>query len=303
MTEPEDLPMRRPSVPAADEQIGKRVPVLQHGFVCLVDYMGDDAAIVQAARVSYGRGTKTTRTDRGLIRYLMRHRHTTPFEMVELKFLMRMPIFVARQLIRHRTANVNEYSARYSLLPDEFYIPPTDAIRTQSRTNRQGRDALLPEEVATEFSARLDKLSKQSYDLYQWATDKDIAREIARLSLPVNVYTEWYWKNDLHNLFHFLSLRLDPHAQFETRAYAQVMHDLARLVAPTAFEGFDDFIMGAIRFSKKEQSALGELLAGRSFETSCANAGIELTTPRGGRAGEATEFEAKLARIPGLVRG
>lgn len=299
----DDAPMQRPSTSGADALIGKRVPVLDHGFVCLVDYMGDDAAIVQAARVSYGRGTKTMRTDRGLVRYLMRHRHTTPFEMVELKFLMRLPIFVARQVIRHRTANVNEYSARYSIVPDEFYIPEPDVIRAQSKKNRQGRDDLLPEPVVAEFRHRLERLSRESYELYEWATDKEIARELARLSLPVNVYTEWYWKIDLHNLFHFLSLRLDPHAQQETRAFAQAMYDIARVVAPTAFEAFDDFVMGAVRLSRTEQVALRAVMSGATFEKACDEAGIELKTPSGAAAGEATELMEKLARIRAELGG
>jgi thymidylate synthase (FAD) len=300
---PDDAPMRRPSVSTADAIIGKRVPVLDHGFVCLVDYMGDDAAIVQAARVSYGRGTKTVRTDRGLIRYLMRHRHTTPFEMVELKFLMRLPIFVARQIIRHRTANVNEYSARYSVLSDEFYIPPVHAIGAQSTENRQGRADGLAQGVAAEFAKRLNDHSRRSYELYEWATTQNVTRELARLALPVNVYTEWYWKNDLHNVFNFLALRLDPHAQAETRAYASVVYDAVKVVAPIAVEAFDDFTLGAISLSAKEQDAIGKLARGETFDAACQAAGIEPRTPSGAASGEAKEFAAKLEKIPGLLRG
>ncbi|EQD53443.1 thymidylate synthase, flavin-dependent, partial [mine drainage metagenome] len=203
-------PMRRPAVPAADALIGVRRPLLSHGFVVLVDYMGDDAAVVQAARVSYGAGTRTVRDDRGLIRYLLRHGHTTPFEMVELKFLIRLPIYIARQWIRHRTASVNEYSARYSVVPDEYELPAPGEVHRQSARNRQGRGEPLDLAVGESFRADVDRISQEAYQAYQRALSQGVARETARMLLPVSFYTQWYWKVNLHNLFHFLSLRLDP---------------------------------------------------------------------------------------------
>ncbi|MGA8605161.1 MAG: FAD-dependent thymidylate synthase, partial [Thermoplasmata archaeon] len=189
----EEAPMTRPVVAEAEKEIGVKHPVLTHGYVVLVDYMGNDAAIVQAARVSYGRGTKAVRDDRGLIRYLMRHRHTTPFEMVEFKFLIRLPIFVARQFIRSRTASVNEYSARYSIVPDEYEVPPVEEVRHQSTRNRQGRGDPLPSAVVEQFRSDLDRISKDSYAAYTRALEAGVARETARLLLPVAYYTEWYW--------------------------------------------------------------------------------------------------------------
>jgi len=297
--------MRRPSNPEVDALIGKRFPVLDHGFVCLVDYMGDDQAIVQAARVSYGAGTKKGRTDRGLIRYLLRHRHTTPFEMVEFKFLVRLPMFVARQKIRHRTANVNEYSARYSIVPDEFYVPPVDAIRKQSLRNRQGRDEPAPLEVAKRFQEEVKRLANDSYQVYKWALDEGIARELARIVLPVGYYTEWYWKIDLHNLFHFLSLRMDPHSQDEIRAFAAEMAKLARPVCPIAFEAFDEFTLEGMRLSKAEQAALAAMLEGKNLEGACEVAGLKLVDAKGqpAKSGEGVEFREKLERIKARMGG
>ena len=230
-------PMRRPSVPEADALIGVRQPVLSHGFVALVDYMGNDAAIVQAARVSYGQGTKTLRDDRALIRYLMRHQHTTPFEMVEFKFLVRLPIYVARQFIRHRTASVNEYSARYSVVPDEYQIPAPEEVRRQSTLNRQGRGETLPSEVVEKFRTDLERLSKETYTAYTAALTAGVARETARLLLPVAYYTQWYWKANLHNLLHFLLLRLDPHAQEEIRLFAAEMAKIGAHRRPDRLRG------------------------------------------------------------------
>jgi thymidylate synthase (FAD) len=291
--------MVRPVVPEADALIGKKIPVLGHGFVVLVDYMGNDAAIVQAARVSYGRGTKTVRDDRGLIRYLMRHRHTTPFEMVEYKFLVRLPIYVARQFIRHRTASVNEFSARYSIVPDEYEVPGADEVRHQSTTNRQGRGGPLPAEVVERFRGDLDRISKEAYTAYTAALDAGVARETARLLLPVAYYTQWYWKTDLHNLFHFLSLRLDPHAQEEIRLYARAVDQLARVVAPIAFEAFDEFQRHSLSLSGRERTALRHLLDGKSLEAACEAAGLPLLREDGQRrkTGEGVEFLAKLEQI------
>jgi thymidylate synthase (FAD) len=298
-----DEPMRRPSVPEADREIGVRHPVLTHGFVALVDYMGNDAAIVQAARVSYGPGTKTVRDDRGLIRYLMRHHHTTPFEMVEFKFLVRLPIFVARQWVRHRTASLNEASARYSVVPDEYEIPPVEEVRHQSKVNRQGRGDPLPADVVERFRADLERVSKDAYAAYSQALDAGVARETARLLLPVAYYTQWYWKINLHNLFHFLSLRLDAHAQEEIRLYAAELDRLARLVAPVAFEAFDDFQVDGLALGRSEQRAVRALLDGRSPEEACRVAGLPLTREDGRpmTSGEGVEFLQKLERVRHLA--
>ena len=298
MAEPE-APMRRPSVPEADRSIGVRVPVLSHGFVALVDYMGNDAAIVQAARVSYGQGTKTVRDDRGLIRYLMRHRHTTPFEMVEYKFLVRLPIFVARQWIRHRSASVNEYSARYSVVPDEYEVPPAEEVRHQSERNRQGRGDALPPEVVERFRGDLERISTEAYVTYTRALEAGVARETARLVLPVAYYTQWYWKTNLHNLFHFLSLRLDPHAQEEIRLFAKAVDQLARVVAPVAFEAFDEFQREGLTLGRRERVAFRALLDGKTPEAACEAAGLPLIREDGQRmkTGEGVEFLEKLERL------
>ncbi len=294
-------PMQRPSVPEADRLIGVRAPVLRHGFVALVDYMGNDAAIVQAARVSYGAGTKSVRDDRGLIRYLLRHRHTTPFEMVEFKFLVRLPIFVARQWVRHRTASLNEQSYRYSVAPDEFELPPPEEIRHQSTRNRQGRGDPLPDADVERFRSDLEAVAKSSYAAYTRALDAGTARETARLLLPVAYYTQWYWKTNLYNLFHFLSLRLDPHAQEEIRLYAAELARVGRVVCPIAFEAFDEFVFEGVSFGRREQQALRALLAGSTPEAACRDAGLPLTRDDGKpmSTGEGVEFLEKLARLRG----
>lgn len=237
--------------------------VHDHGFVALLDLLPRlvpeghtaDQAIVQAARVSYGAGTKQVSEDRGLIRYLLRHRHTTPFEMVEFKFHCAMPIFVARQWIRHRTANVNEYSGRYSVMPDRFYRPALDDIRKQSKTNRQGREEPLDPATAQEF---LDALGagEARYKEYEALMEKGVARELARIALPQSLYTEWYWKIDLHNLLRFLSLRMDAHAQKEIRDYAVAMHDLVAPIVPVTLEAFKDYEMESIRLTRLEIEAM-----------------------------------------------
>ncbi len=295
--------MARPSVPAADQLIGVQRPVLLHGFVALVDYMGDDAAIVQAARVSYGAGTKTLRDDRGLIRYLMRHRHTTPFEMVELKFLVRLPIFVARQFVRHRTSSLNEASARYSVMTDEYEVPVPDEVRRQSQVNRQGRGDALPPEIVEQFRSDLDRISKDAYRAYQQALGAGVARETARLVLPVAYYTQWYWKTNLWNLFHFLSLRLDAHAQEEIRLYAAEMAEIARAVCPIAFEAFEEFQLQGLDVSRREQVAIRALLEGKTVEEACVIAQLPLTREDGQpmKSGEGVEFVAKLERIRRIV--
>jgi thymidylate synthase (FAD) len=293
--------MQRPSVPEADRLIGVKHPVLSHGYVVLVDYMGNDAAIVQAARVSYGAGTKTVRDDRGLIRYLLRHRHTTPFEMVEIKFLVRLPVYVARQWVRHRTSSLNEYSARYSVVPDEYDLPPAEDIREQSRQNRQGRGGPLPTQVVEQFRNDLDRVSREAYDAYTRALEGGVARETARLLLPVAYYTEWYWKSDLHNLFHFLSLRLDPHAQEEIRKYAAVLAEITRTIVPVAYEAFEEFTLRSLSLSRREQEAVRALLQGATPEAACREAGLPLTREDGApmKSGEGVEFLEKLGRLRG----
>jgi len=241
----------------ADALLDKEFPVLDHGFVRLVDYMGSDAAIVQAARVSYGEGTKKVSEDRALIRYLMRQGHTSPFEMVEFKFHVKLPIFVARQWIRHRTANVNEYSGRYSVMKPEFYLPEAKDVRFQSTVNKQGRaEEEVPDELKQRFIEFLQKTHAASYEEYERLIEAGLARELARIGLPLSLYTEWYWKIDLHNLFHFLRLRLDPHAQLEIRQYANIMADMVKIVCPMAYEAFTDYSLNALSFSGPELKVL-----------------------------------------------
>jgi len=277
----------------AEELLDKEFKVLDHGFVRLVDYMGSDDAIVQAARVSYGTGTKKVSEDRGLIRYLMRHRHTTPFEMVEFKFHVKLPIFVARQWIRHRSANVNEYSGRYSIMKEEFYLPGADDIRYQSEVNRQGRsDEEVPDELKTRFIEHQLENQRKTYDKYLEFIDTGLARELARINLPLSLYTEWYWKIDLHNLFHFLSLRMDSHAQKEIKVYADVMATMVEAVCPVAYEAFLDYRVNSFSFSGVEMNALKEKLSDYSPE-------LEELTAKGLSKREAREFLEKLRKIKG----
>lgn len=256
--------MARNIVPEAEQIIDQPVPVLDKGFVRLVDYMGSDARIVQAARVSYGEGTKTFREDKGLIDYLLRNQHTSPFEQVHLTFHCKMPIFVARQWVRHRTAKLNEISGRYSVMKDEFYVPDPEAVAFQSTDNKQGRSS--PDDVPDEMKAKvrtvLEQGQKQSYSEYEALLDDGVARELARINLPLSLYTEWYWTMDLHNLFHFLALRLDPHAQLEIRVYAEAVLKLTRAVAPVAVEAFENHILGGVRFNRQELEALRQLALG-----------------------------------------
>ena len=241
-------------------------PVLDHGFVRVIDYMGDDAAIVQAARVSYGAGTKHARNDEGLIRYLMRHWHSTPFEMCEVKLHVKLPVFVARQWIRHRTANVNEYSARYSILDREFYIPQPDALAAQSTVNNQGRGEVLQGEEAERVLEMLKSDATRAYDHYEAMLSQEgqqgLARELARMNLPANVYTQWYWKVDLHNLFHFLRLRADAHAQYEIRVYADAIGEMVKDWVPLAWGAFEDYRMGGVTLSAKAVECVKRMLAG-----------------------------------------
>ncbi len=269
-------PTRRPTVPALEDMLFTAIPLLDHGFIRVVDYMGDDGAIVQAARVSYGRGTRRVSEDAGLIRYLMRHRHSTPFEMCEIKFHVKLPIFVARQWIRHRTANVNEYSARYSVLDREFYIPAPAQLAAQSDINRQGRGTVLQGAEAAEVLALLRADAATCYDHYAHMLNEDaegapadparqgLARELARMNLTLNAYTQWYWKTDLHNLLHFCSLRADTHAQYEIRVYADAILEIVRAWVPAAHAAFLDYRLGAATFSAGMLSVLKRMLAGEA---------------------------------------
>ncbi len=280
----ETQPTRRATVPALELILYQPVSVLDHGFVRVVDYMGDDAAVVQAARVSYGRGTKRVSEDRGLIHYLMRHRHTTPFEMCEIKFHVKLPIFVARQWIRHRTANVNEYSARYSILDKEFYIPAPDQLAAQSRTNRQGRGALLEGDEAAHVLALLRADAERAYASYTEMLNDDergaardperqgLARELARMNLSLNFYTQWYWKTDLFNLMNFLALRGDRHAQYEIRAYAAAMLVMLDRWVPMTAEAFRQYRLGGAHLSEKSLAVVKRLIAGD--RVSCRESGL-----------------------------
>jgi thymidylate synthase (FAD) len=265
---------RRATVSALEDILYEPMPVLDHGFVRVIDYMGDDAAIVQAARVSYGRGTKKVSDDAGLINYLLRHRHTTPFEMCEIKYHVKLPIFVARQWIRHRTANVNEYSARYSMLDREFYIPAPDQLAAQSQANRQGRGDVLEGEEAARVLALLQDDATTIYDHYVEMLNEDedgnvvdesrsgLARELARMNLTLNTYTQWYWKIDLHNLMHFLSLRADAHAQYEIRVYADAMLESFKRWVPITYDAFSQYRIGATELSAAAMDVVKKLLAG-----------------------------------------
>jgi len=265
---------RRPTVAALEALLFRPLPVLNHGFVRVIDYMGDDGAIVQAARVSYGRGTRRVSEDAGLIRYLMRHRHTTPFEMCEIKYHVKLPIFVARQWIRHRTANVNEYSARYSILDREFYIPAPEHLAAQSSANRQGRGELLRGAEAERVLELLREDAARCHDHYAWMLNEEpqdparlgLARELARMNLTLNTYTQWYWKIDLYNLLHFLSLRADAHAQYEIRAYAEAMLETVKAWVPIAYQAFLDYRLGAVTLSAQMLAVVRRMLAGERMD-------------------------------------
>jgi thymidylate synthase (FAD) len=277
-------PTRCAVVAALEEVLYQPLPVLDRGFVRVIDYMGDDGAIVQAARVSYGRGTRKVSDDRGLINYLMRMRHTSPFEMCELKLHVKLPIFVARQWIRHRTANVNEYSARYSVLDDEFYVPAPEHVASQASSNRQGRDQVLDPARAEVVREAVRANAERAYAEYLALLNQDergdtidperagLARELARIVLPLNTYTEWYWKTDLHNLLHFIALRADPHAQYEIRAYALVLLDVVRRWVPLTCAAFENYRLNAAELSGQALAALRRMLAGE--EVSQADSGL-----------------------------
>ena len=273
---------KRVTSPELEEILYEVVPVLDHGFVRVVDYMGDDTSIVQSARVSYGKGTKKVSTDSGLIKYLMRHRHSTPFEMCEIKYHVKLPIFVARQWIRHRTANVNEYSARYSILDKEFYLPTKENLAAQSKNNRQGRGDLINGKQADDILKILKEDAEKSYNNYETMLNerydgtiinenqKGLARELARMNLTLNTYTQWYWKTDLLNLLNFLSLRADDHSQYEIRAYADVMIDSLKRWVPITYEAFMDYRIGGMELSSKGKSVISKMIKGEKcdFENS-----------------------------------
>jgi thymidylate synthase (FAD) len=277
-----------------ENKLENEIKCLDKGFVRLVDVMGDDSSIVQAARVSYGKGTKTVHEDRGLIRYLMRHKHTTPFEMVEFKFHVKLPIFVARQWIRHRTANVNEYSGRYSEMKDEFYLPSTEQIRTQSIINKQGRaDEKLPSEHVEQILQSTEAHYDASFELYQSLLEKGLTRELSRMVLPVSNYTEWYWKIDLHNLFHFLKLRLDAHAQYEIRVYAEAMAELVKEIVPLAWEAYEHYMLNSISLSQGELSIIADMIPTSELD-------VEQCIKYGLSKREAVEFVDKFNKIKKL---
>ncbi len=267
--------------PGMEAHLYAAIPVLDHGFVRVIDYMGDDAAICQAARVSYGKGTKSVQNDEGLIRYLMRHWHSTPFEMCEIKLHVKLPVFVARQWIRHRTANVNEYSARYSILDREFYIPAPEHVNAQSVVNNQGRGGVLEGEEAARVLEILKADSNRAYDHYEQmiasegpdgAPQDGLARELARMNLPSNIYTQWYWKVDLHNLFHFLRLRADAHAQYEIRVYADAICSVVADWVPAAYSAFEDYRLGGATLSARALDCIRRMLKGE--EVTHENSGM-----------------------------
>ena len=269
---------KRVTAPELEKILYEAMPILDHGFIRVIDYMGDDSSIVQAARVSYGKGTKKVSTDSGLIKYLMRHRHSTPFEMCEIKYHVKLPIFVARQWIRHRTANVNEYSARYSILDKEFYLPDKENLAAQSINNRQGRGDLIDGEQANDILKILKEDAEKNYNDYETILNerhdgtivneskKGLARELARMNLTLNTYTQWYWKTDLLNLLNFLSLRADDHAQYEIRAYADVMIDCLKKWVPITYKAFMDYRVGGMELSSKGKLVISKMIRGESYD-------------------------------------
>ena len=273
----QEFKTKRVTATELEKVLFEAIPVLDHGFIRVIDYMGDDTSIVQAARVSYGKGTKKVSTDSGLIKYLMRHWHSTPFEMCEIKYHVKLPIFIARQWIRHRTANVNEYSARYSILDKEFYLPSTEHLAAQSKNNRQGRENIIEGNQAKKVLSLLKKDAEQTYDNYEMMLNErydgsiineketGLARELARMNLTLNTYTQWYWKTDLLNLMNFLRLRADRHAQYEIRAYADVMLDTLKKWVPVTFDAFMDYRVGATEVSAKGKIVIQKLIKGENI--------------------------------------
>jgi len=267
----------RPISVGLEKILYNQIKVLDKGFIRVVDYMGNDSSIVQAARVSYGKGTKKKSLDEGLIRYLLRHKHTTPFEMCEIKLHVKLPIFIARQWIRHRTANINEYSARYSILEDEFYIPKTSNLAKQSISNKQGRGKELEAELAKKIIKILKEDSKRNYNNYLWMLNEEenegydntrdsLSRELARINLTLNTYTQWYWKVDLHNFMHFLSLRADSHSQFEIRAYADILLDLLKKWVPITYKAFCSYRLNSAELSHEALEVIKKLIKGKNVK-------------------------------------
>lgn len=298
---PEKLPDRisdqpsstlRPISDGAEKWLYRPIRCLDHGFVYLTDYMGTDLSVVDAARVSYGQGTKSINTAETLIRYLRRHVHTSPSEMVEIKFHCKMPIFVARQWVRHRTANINEYSGRYSEMVDEFYLPEPEAVKKQAIDNKQGRGDDLPPEVKEEFRTRLRDGYRRQYEDYKWALGAGVAKELARISLPVANYTQWYWKIDFHNLMHFLRLRLDSHAQYEIRVYGEAMARITQDAFPISFKAFEDYQLYALSFSRLELDILSRYRWPMPIEKATALIVESMPNKR-----EQEEFLAKLGKL------
>ena len=293
---------KRPTSPGAEEILGLYFPVLDHGFVALVDYLGTDEDIERAARVSYGYGTRKQSATRGLLRYLRRHKHTTPSEMVELKFHCCMPMFIARQWIRHRTASVNEYSGRYSLIPMLFYTPDAAQLQTQSKRNNQGRSGqVVDQELYEEAQRRWAAVRRESTDAYGWLTGNEVARELARIDLPLSTYTQWYWKIDLHNLLHFLTLRVDAHAQWEIQEFGRVMAGMLKRVAPLSYEAWIDYDVCGAHVSRAELAALRALVnvEGEGLQGKSARLDRAALEGHGLAKREIDELLAKLAPRPG----
>ncbi|HOI30285.1 MAG TPA: FAD-dependent thymidylate synthase [Melioribacteraceae bacterium] len=288
-------------VPALDEILGRKFPVLDDGFIRVVDYMGSDESIVQAARVSYGKGTKKVSEDRGLIRYLMRHHHTTPFEMCEIKLHLRVPMDTWRQWIRHRTANVNEYSTRYSIAIDASQKTPESQWRMQAKDNKQGSEGFFPGEIGSKLSERENELQNFAREIYQERLSLGVAREQARKDLPLSTYTEAYWKIDLQNLLHFLALRMESHAQFEIRSFANVIgNEIVNRWCPVAWEAFKDYRMNALSFSKQEIEVLGRIYAGdneNAVKLADQFGWLKIIDNRFSKNIERMEFEEKLDRL------
>jgi thymidylate synthase (FAD) len=294
---------KRPTSPAAEEILGLYFPVLDHGFVSLVDYLGTDECIERAARVSYGYGTRKQSLTRGLLRYLRRHKHTTPSEMVELKFHCCMPMFIARQWIRHRTANVNEYSGRYSLMPMLFYTPDAAQLQTQSRRNNQGRSGQpVGGDVHAEALRRWESIRRESTETYGWLTANEVARELARIDLPLSTYTQWYWKIDLHNLLHFLTLRVDAHAQWEIQEFGRVMAGMLQRVAPMSYEAWIDYDVRGTHLSRGELQAIRDLVKVDADGLGATGARLDRAAleKHGLARREIEELFAKLAPAPAL---
>lgn len=275
----EQFETKRATVPALEELLYKRIDVLDHGFIRVIDYMGNDASIVQAARVSYGKGTKQVNQDQGLINYLMRHRHTTPFEMCEIKFHIKLPIFIARQWIRHRTASVNEYSARYSILSNEFYVPTRDNLSSQSSTNKQGRSeqnlsaqdadkilSILTQDATTCYQHYIEMMNEDEHGNVIDQNNTGLTRELARMNLTLNHYTEWYWKINLHNFMNFLSLRADLHAQYEIRVYAEKMLEILKAWLPFAYHAFEEYRLRSVHFSRKALAVIKQMIQGHAVK-------------------------------------